>query len=77
MTRTAHTTTITIMKKNNTGGAGHGPESDILTKAFLRKYIFYAKSRVQPKVRAYAYMDTGQACRHACMCVDICGWMDG
>jgi hypothetical protein len=34
---------------------GSGRESDILTKAFLRKYIFYAKSRVQPKVW-YSYI---------------------
>lgn len=38
-------------RPDQTGAAGQGPESDILTKAFLRKYIFYAKSRVQPKVR--------------------------
>lgn len=39
------------------GAGGRGPESDILTKAFLRKYIFYAKSRVQPKVCTYPSLD--------------------
>ena len=46
----------TLHPHTPTGGNGRqqpgqqGRESDILTKAFLRKYIFYAKSRVKPKV---------------------------
>ena len=45
--------------------AGAQGEQDILTKDFLRKYIFYAKSRVQPKVSEW------NECVHvrACVCV--------
>jgi DNA replicative helicase MCM subunit Mcm2 (Cdc46/Mcm family) len=37
--------------------AGRGAE-DILTKDFLRKYIFYAKNRVFPQVRCAAAVET-------------------
>lgn len=36
------------------GEAGRGPD-DILHKDFLRKYVFFAKSRPPPKVRRHHY----------------------